>query len=303
MITLHEGVMALKTGFVGAGKVGFTLGKYFTTHGARVTGYYSRNTDSADDAAQFTHSKSYRELGDLAADSDVLFLTVPDSSIAAVAAAICEYPIQGKIICHCSGALSAEAAMPGAEQFGACVYSVHPLFAVSDRYAAYRELSDVFFALEGSAERLDTVDTWLKGLGLSVQIIDGASKARYHCAAAMASNLAVGLVAQSVEMLKTCGFSRERAQQALKPLVLGNAAHIAEAGPLGALTGPVERGDTKTVAAHLDCFDKANDRLLYALLSQKLLALAKIKHPDRPYQSLENLLLSLGETTQNEKHG
>lgn len=144
MIEFHEGVMALKTGFVGAGKVGFTLGKYLTTHGARVTGYYSRNTDAADDAAQFTHSQSYRELGDLVADSDVLFLTVPDSSIAAMAAAICEYPIQGKIICHCSGALSAEAAMPGAEQFGASVYSVHPLFAVSDRYAAYRELSDVF---------------------------------------------------------------------------------------------------------------------------------------------------------------
>ena len=87
------------------------------------------------------------------------------------------------------------------------------------------------------------------------------------------------------------------------PLVLGNVAHMAEDGIIDALTGPVERGDTKTVAGHLDCFDKANDRLLYALLSQKLLALAKIKHPDRSYQSLENLLLSLGETTQNEKHG
>lgn len=303
MIEFHEGVMALKTGFVGAGKVGFTLGKYLTTHGARVTGYYSRNTDAADDAAQFTHSQSYRELGDLVADSDVLFLTVLDSSIAAMAAAICEYPIQGKIICHCSGALSAEAAMPGAEQFGASVYSVHPLFAVSDCYAAYRELSDVFFALEGSADRLDAVNTWLKGLGFSVQIIDRSSKARYHCAASMASNLVVGLVAQSIAMLETCGFSRERAQQALMPLVLGNVAHMAEDGIIDALTGPVERGDTKTVAAHLDCFDKANDRLLYALLSQKLLALAKTKHPDRSYQSLENLLLSLGETTQNEKHG
>ena len=53
----------LKTGFIGAGKVGFTLGKYFSNttdaNSIKVTGYYSRNTQSAEEAANFTGSEAF----------------------------------------------------------------------------------------------------------------------------------------------------------------------------------------------------------------------------------------------------
>ena len=44
----------MRIGFIGAGKVGFTLGKYFREHGIEVTGYYSRSIQSASEAAEFT---------------------------------------------------------------------------------------------------------------------------------------------------------------------------------------------------------------------------------------------------------
>ena len=37
----------MKIGFVGAGKVGFTLGKYFQSKGISVVGYFSKNIASA----------------------------------------------------------------------------------------------------------------------------------------------------------------------------------------------------------------------------------------------------------------
>ena len=52
--TSPHGGDAMTIGFIGAGKVGCTLGKYFSTHGAAVTGYYDRNTQAAKEAAQFT---------------------------------------------------------------------------------------------------------------------------------------------------------------------------------------------------------------------------------------------------------
>ena len=80
----------MKTGFIGAGKVGFTLGKFFCSKGStdctessnsiKVTGYYSRNTQSAEEAAKFTGTKAFTDMGALIEASDVLFLTVPDGT-------------------------------------------------------------------------------------------------------------------------------------------------------------------------------------------------------------------------------
>ena len=46
----------MKTGFIGAGKVGFSLGKLFAENGIQVTGYFSRQAESASEAAAFTNS-------------------------------------------------------------------------------------------------------------------------------------------------------------------------------------------------------------------------------------------------------
>lgn len=289
----------MRIGFIGAGKVGCTLGKYFVTHGAKAAGYYSRRTDSAQEAAAFTQSNVYENIADLVKDSDVLFLTVPDSEITKTYQAVIQNPVQNKWICHCSGALASDDAFPAIKQTGAFGFSVHPLFAVSDKYHAYEELTDVFFAVDGGQgdeKALAALLAWLKKLGLSPVAINAAEKAKYHCAAACASNLAIGLLSLCTDLMQQAGFADERAALvALKPLVLGNLEHVFADGLAASLTGPVERGDAATVEKHLACFDVANDAMLYRLLSEKVLDIAKIKHPKRSYQSLEKLLM-LGES-------
>lgn len=283
-------VIRLTVGFIGAGKVGCTLGKYLSLHGVRVAGYHSRNTGSAEQAARFTGTAAYPEMGALVSRCDVLFLTVPDGSIPSVFEAVRRHPIRGKFICHCSGALSSQDAFPGIEDAGAFGYSVHPLFAVSDKYHAYEELADVFFALEGHPAHLDEMRELLAAAGLHAQVMDPAGKALYHCAAATASNLVTALIAHSAELLTRCGFSAETALSALLPLAVGNMRHIAEDGLVRSLTGPVERGDAGTIQKHLSSLDAPEDRELYTLLSRKLVPIAEEKHPERSYQSVKEVL-------------
>ena len=71
----------MKIGFIGAGKVGFSLGKYFTEKGINLSGYYSREPASSKDAAEFTSSSHYLVVSELIRDSDVIFLTVPDAEL------------------------------------------------------------------------------------------------------------------------------------------------------------------------------------------------------------------------------
>ena len=200
-------------GFIGAGKTGCSLGKYFAEKGRglslNVAGYFSRSAESAKDAAQFTGSKAYADINELVDECDVIFLTVPDGSICRLWQQVRQYDIKGKAICHCSGAMSAQDAFEGIEETGAFGYSVHPLFAVSDKYNAYRELTGVFFTLEGdgASEKapgqgrhgtFHELQKILEIMGNPTYVIDSRDKTMYHCAAAVASNLVCGLIDQSV---------------------------------------------------------------------------------------------------------
>ena len=74
-------VSNMKIGFIGAGKVGFSLGKYFAGNGLEISGYFSRSESSAREAAAFTGTDFFMSAKKLILVSDAVFLTVPDDEI------------------------------------------------------------------------------------------------------------------------------------------------------------------------------------------------------------------------------
>lgn len=280
----------MKAGFIGAGKVGFSLGKYLVSNNISVTGYYSRSLKSAKSAADFTNTKVYTDLKNILADSDTLFLTVPDGIIGEIWEHMRNLDIKNKKICHCSGSISS-AAFFDAENKGAYAYSIHPLCAVSDKYNSWRALKTAVFTIEGSGKYLHYMQKLFKTFGNEAIIIDTKKKPLYHAGAVMASNLVIALFAMSIDALKNCGFSEELAQKALVPLFGGNAENIVKSGMVNALTGPVERGDVKTIKRHLESLqaDLAQAEI-YRLLSLKLTEIAQKKHPEKNYDELKEVL-------------
>lgn len=280
----------MNIGFIGAGKVGFSLGKYFTAHGINVIGYYSQKSESAKDAAEFTGSEQYSNVSELIKDSSVIFLTVPDSTIKQVYDTIKHMSISGKQICHCSGSMTASETFPDISEYGAYGYSIHPLFPVSDKYSSYTGLNDAFFCIEGDIEYLNEWESFFNKIGNRVRIISSETKREYHAACAVSSNLVCALVYESISLLKKCRFTEEETLIALRPLVIQNIKNIFEVGPVAALTGPVERCDTSTVIKHLECINDKQDRKIYKSISLKLIELAQKKHPDTNYEYMKQIL-------------
>lgn len=279
----------MRTGIIGAGKVGCSLGKYFRLGNLEVTGYYDVNENLAKEAATFTETTFIRDLETIVKESDTLFLTVPDDLIVTVWDQIKDMSLEGKFICHCSGALSAGEAFPGIDKCGAFGYSVHPLFAVSDKYNSYKELSHAYFVIEGDERHREEIAGIFKNLGNEVRSIAAKDKVKYHCAAAVCSNHVVALIQESLELMKECGFDEESALKALAPIMLGNMQHIAERGTVHSLTGPVERADVKTVKKHLGCLNE-KQQMLYRLLSEVLISIGEKKNPGRDYDKLKDIL-------------
>lgn len=278
----------MKIGFIGAGKVGFSLGKYFAENGLEISGYYSRSESSALEAAVFTGSELFVSAEELVSASDAVFLTVPDSAIKETYSALPKELLSGRQICHCSGAMSAEEAFPNVAEYSAKGTSIHPLFPISSKTESYKELSNAFFCIEG-----DCAAEWsaiLSDMGNSTRIITSDIKSRYHAACSVASNLACGLMAESAELLEQCGFTEEEALSALEPLAMSNMKRIFTVGPTAALTGPVERNDVSTVKKHIACINGGNDSDIYRAVSKKLTEMAKERHPQADYTEMESIL-------------
>ena len=67
----------MQISFIGAGKVGVSLGKYFISKGRKVGGYYSLSPKSAAWAANFTNTKQYQSIEEIISSSDMIFLPCP----------------------------------------------------------------------------------------------------------------------------------------------------------------------------------------------------------------------------------
>jgi len=104
-------------------------------------------------------------------------------------------------------------------------------------------------------------------------------KMLYHAAAAVAGNLLTGLMSVSFSMLEHCGIAPAQARAMLIRLSEGVLQRIKAEGEVVALAGPISRGDTATVAQHLEQLRALPPvyGAIYRSLSQELVTLARHK--------------------------
>lgn len=292
--TYVSGLKAI--GFIGAGKVGFSMGKYLSDHGEHLTGYYSKTAESAKEAARYTGSAAFANVTELIDNSDTLFITVPDKEISGVWNCMKKAAVlKGKTVIHMSGATDT-ALFTGIIESGAYGFSLHPLCAVSDRYRSHETLSKALFTIEINDSlnedyilKANAIKAAMNHAGNEVVAIRSEDKTLYHAAAVVASNMSVGLVFMAEQMLKRAGFSDEEASKALMPLVIGTTENIIRQGAVGALTGPVERNDVMTVKKHLSKLTE-QEASVYKALTKTLIDIGKIRNNNADYSGMEELL-------------
>lgn len=276
----------MKTGFIGAGKVGCSLGKYLSQK-YEISGFFSRNSVSAEKASEIAGGNAFESPAQLAENSDIIFLTVPDGLIAETWEKYKEL-FCGKIICHCSGALSS-GIFENSQAYNVKTCSVHMFQAVSDKENSWKLLKNSVFTVEGNARQ--TLKNMLVSLGNEVQEIDADKKTLYHLSAVFSSNLVTGLLYSAEKMLEQCGFSEQTAEKAICSIALGNISNINKQGIVNSLTGCVERNDIETLVRHLAELEKSDrEREIYRLISKSLTEIAEQKHPETSFEQMKKEL-------------
>lgn len=215
--------------------------------------------------------------------SDLVFLAVPDDRIMPIAD---ELPWRvGQTAVHLSGARGIDAlAQPAAR--GALVAAAHPLmtFTRADGAAAdahRNRFAGCAWALEagdGATRRM--LERMVAALGGTSIALAAGDRVPYHISAVLASNYVVALLGSATQLWSSFGVSQDEALRALLPLLRATVDKLETEGLPAALTGPVARGDTGTVAAHLAWLrDAAADNAGGAALRDMYQALARIAIP------------------------
>lgn len=266
----------MKIGFIGAGKVGTSLGQYLTeckTNIVSISGYWSRDPNATRYACEKTNSSCFSSLEEIARVSDILFLTVSDSVIETVWQQLSQCPLQGKIICHCSGVETSRIFQ--SNQADLYRYSIHPLLAIHSKNCSPL-WQKAHLTLEGDEKYLSFWKEFFLSLGNETTIISPENKAKYHAAAVFSTNLVLATLWEGISLFKDCGFTQEVVEKAIYPMICSNIQTMTTVGIPNALTGPVSRGDVSTIDKHLGVLSK-EEQALYIRLSQVLLPIAKEK--------------------------
>ena len=185
------------------------------------------------------------------AAGDLVLLCVPDSAIADAARAVSP----GPWIAHVSGATPLSALGPHERRFG-----LHPLQTFTHARGP-EQLDGAWAAVTSETAAARERGHWLADrLGLHAFDIRDESRVLYHAGAAMASNFLVTLYRAAARLVESAGAPPE----ALLPLMQRTIDNRFE------LTGPIARGDTSTVEAHLSAIRQAAPELeaLYRAMAE-----------------------------------
>jgi predicted short-subunit dehydrogenase-like oxidoreductase (DUF2520 family) len=205
--------------------------------------------------------------------SGIILLTVPDDVIASVGSKIANHLTQGTVVAHCSGVLES-AVLGDARSRGCAVASFHPLQTFPTVEAAVRDLPKAVIVIEGDTVAVEALRSLGKSIAKEVLVIPPGTKALYHAAAVLASNFTVTLLAAAERVAKAAGIP---SLDAFMPLIEATVANVRTLGPAQALTGPISRGDSGTVAKHLEALSSHQPHVvaLYLELARLTVDLAE----------------------------
>jgi predicted short-subunit dehydrogenase-like oxidoreductase (DUF2520 family) len=261
-----EGAGAPSLAIVGAGRAGSALAIAAHEAGYRVAAVASRRGEMARLLADTVGARAVGTPLEAVASADLTLLAVPDGAIVSVAAAIAASgrSFRGRGVVHL-GARFGPGVIASSRVAGAQVGVLHPLQALAGPASAGL-LAGASFRIDATGILRERLLDFVAALGARPLEIDPSQASLYHAAAVLAGNAPLALLEEATRLLEAAGVGRAQAHDALAALLEGAARNARRAAPAAALTGPVARGDTDAITAHLEAlapYPEARDLYLH----------------------------------------
>ncbi|MFI1463027.1 Rossmann-like and DUF2520 domain-containing protein [Nocardia carnea] len=291
----------LTVGIVSAGRVGSALGAALERAGHVVFGVAAISDASVQRARTRLPESRILPVEEVAARCELLILAVPDAELAGLVRGLASARTvrPGTIVAHTSGANGIAILAPLAEA-GVRPLAIHPAMTFTGHDEDLSRLANACFGITAADEiGYAIAQSLVIEMGGEPVRVAEEHRTLYHAALAHGSNHLVTLVLDAVQALREAlagpGLLGQQTiddqpnglpERLLAPLVsaaLDNALRRGQA----ALTGPVARGDTAAVAAHLEALTAADPQIAAGYRAMSRRTAERAQAPDELRALLE----------------
>jgi predicted short-subunit dehydrogenase-like oxidoreductase (DUF2520 family) len=232
----------MKLGVVGGGRVGAVLAAAFARAGYPVVAVATRSAANRARVRDLLPQVRLADPDEVAAAADLLLLAVPDDALPAVVGRLTGVVRPEQIVAHTSGAHGVAALAPIARPL-----ALHPAMTFAGTARDLDRLPGIRFGVTAPSRLRELAARLVTDVGGVPEWIEEAARPLYHAALAHGANHLVTLVNEAADRLRDAGVSEPATM--LGPLLRASLDNALAAGD-AALTGPVSRGDARTVASH-----------------------------------------------------
>jgi predicted short-subunit dehydrogenase-like oxidoreductase (DUF2520 family) len=285
---------------IGAGRLGASLALALSEHGLALAGFTAASPAGRLRAEEWLGQPVSPSLAALVGlRPDLYFVCVPDAAVAGVGAELggalaaggAVYAPAGAgpggrsrpVVAHTSGATSVSVLAP-CEMAGAAALVFHPLQTFAEPFSGASRFAGAGVAITPGPAHADAAGVMglkiAEILGLRPFFLADDKRSLYHAAASVACNYLVTLEYLANELFVKAGVPERVTLDLFLPLVGATLDNLAVRGPVDALTGPLSRGDTATIAAHLEALAADGPEALpvYRALGLATLELVAARH-------------------------
>jgi predicted short-subunit dehydrogenase-like oxidoreductase (DUF2520 family) len=231
------------------GLVGAVLAAALARAGHPLVGATARSTTSRARVRAMLPGTAVRDARRVAATADLVLLSVPDDALAPLVESLADAGAfrPGQVVAHTSGAHGLAVLDPAASA-GAHPLALHPAMTFTGDPGDLDRLAGTSFGVTAGPGLHSLAEHLVADLGGSPEWVSEDGRALYHAGLAHGANHLVTLVNEALDRLREAGVLHpEKVAAPLLRAALENALRLGDS----ALTGPVSRGDSGTVARHL----------------------------------------------------
>ena len=239
----------LGVGIIGLGRVGAVMGAALREAGHAIVGVTAGSDASRDRAEAMLPGVPIVDIETILERAELVLFTVPDDAIAELVSGLAALGrfSPGQIVLHCAGRHGLSVLQPAADA-GAIPIALHPSLSFTGTSMDLPRLRRTTIGVTAPKPVLPIGQALVVEIGAEPVVLAEADRSLYHAAITHASNHAITIIAQSMEVLSSLGV--EEPARVLSALVDASVSNVLQSGPR-ALTGPVSRGDVTTVEAHV----------------------------------------------------
>ena len=247
---------------IGAGNVGFHLGKRLYKKGFNIIQVFSRKEDKAKFLSKKIKAESTSDFSKIRANADLYIIAVSDNAIAEVAQNLKANGIDNQLVVHTSGATASTVLKPYFNHYG--VFYPLQTFRINSK-PNFKTLPICIDA--PNKKDLKRLKKLANKICLNVHQINDDERAILHVAAVFVNNFSNHFYSIAEDILDQNNLSLKL----LFPLIRETANNIESSSPKDVQTGPAVRNDENTIKKHLQFLEKHPEyRTLYLVLSKSI---------------------------------